>query len=92
MKRVRVRVDGGSGLNDEVMWECQLFWGWKWEAVFEESIRVSIYGGGSDLDCSFVRLRGRLKSVVRKGSYYHDADSTSTAIMKDAPPPTKPWW
>ena len=30
VKRVRVRVDGGSGLNDEVIWECKLFWGWKW--------------------------------------------------------------
>ena len=38
VKRVRVRIDRGSGLNDEVIQECQLFWGWKWGAIFEELI------------------------------------------------------
>ena len=43
-------------------------------------------GGGSDLDCRFGYLGGRLKSVASRGSSYHDADSTATAIMKDGGP------
>ena len=38
VKRLRVRVDVGSRMNDKVMRECQLFWGWKWGAIFEELI------------------------------------------------------
>ena len=41
-----VRVDGGSGLNDEVMRECQLFWGWKWEQYLRSQSRWAFLGGG----------------------------------------------